>query len=126
MLTKESILEHENRVAEVLSSGDVFNLEAMLHDDMLMVNSKGHTLTKAMDIDEVRSGVLRISVYKASDHVINIIGDIAVVSLSVHVEATMAGNVMSLELKMLRVWKEFEDGVKIVAVSGMRKDEADI
>ncbi|MEO5978218.1 MAG: nuclear transport factor 2 family protein [Chryseolinea sp.] len=126
MLTKESILEHENRVAKVLSSGDVFNLEAMLHDDMLMVNSKGHTLTKAMDIDEVRSGVLRISVYKASDHVINIIGDIAVVSLSVHVEATMAGNVMSLELKMLRVWKEFEDGVKIVAVSGMRKDEADI
>ena len=117
MLTKEKILERENILVAALIGNDVFVLESLLHDDILINNSEGHTHTKAIYMDEVRSGVLRISEYRASEDVVNIIDDVAVVSLSAYIEGTMAGNTISLDLKVMRVWKEFGEGLKIVGMS---------
>lgn len=122
MVTKQLVLEYENKYIIALLGNDIFALEGLLHDDMLINNLDGHAVTKAMNTDELRSGVLRIIDYKPGDHVISIIDDVAVVSLSVYFEATMAGNAMSLDLKILRVWKESGDGLKIVAMSEMPKN----
>jgi hypothetical protein len=79
--TVEEELERlDDEVNEAAKRGDASFFEKFLADDYTGVGATGHTSTKAGTVDFVRSGKLKIGVWKISDRKIRIFGDMAVIT----------------------------------------------
>ena len=69
MTQDEQIIECENRLLEALKTGDIKVLDELLYDNLIFNIPTGQTITKAMDIDNYRSGILTVSEILATDQI---------------------------------------------------------
>lgn len=113
----ETIVNAEIELLTAIKTADIPTLDKMLHDDLLFNLPDGQTITKELDLNSYRSGKMKIDVLEASDQIINIIDDVAVVSVIVMLRGTYDGNVLNGAFKYIRVWKQFDESLKVIAGS---------
>lgn len=120
MTQDEQIIECEKRLIEALKAGDIKTLDELLHDNLIFNIPTGLTITKEMDIDNYRSGVMTVSEILTSDLIINSIGDISTVAVTLDLKAKFADHTIDGKFRYLRVWKLFDHSWKVIAGSGFQ------
>ncbi|MDR6763050.1 ketosteroid isomerase-like protein [Flavobacterium sp. 2755] len=116
-MEKDLIVNAEIELLTAIKNADVSVLEQILHDDLLFNLPTGETITKEFDLNSYRSGKMKVDSLEASDQIINIIGDTAVVAVSISLKGTYDNNPINGVLKYIRVWKQFEGNLKVIAGS---------
>lgn len=116
-MQKEIVVTAEIELLTAIRNSDISVLEQILHDDLLFNMPDGQTITKEFDLQSYRSGKMKVDSLEASDQIINIIDNIAVVAVTVSLKGTYDNNSINAVLKYIRVWKEFESGLKVIAGS---------
>jgi ketosteroid isomerase-like protein len=118
MTQEEQIKECESKLLNALKNGDINLLDELLHDELLFNIPTGQTISKAMDIENYRSGVMTVYDLSPSNQTISIIDDIATVVVSIHLNAKYADQMIDGNFRYLRVWKLFGNSWKVIAGSG--------
>jgi ketosteroid isomerase-like protein len=113
----EDIVNAEIELLTAIKNADVAALEKILHDDLLFNLPDGQTITKEFDLNSYRSGKMKIDALEASDQIINIIGDSAVVSVMISLKGTYDNNAVNGTFRYIRVWKQFGESPKVIAGS---------
>ncbi|WP_417939363.1 nuclear transport factor 2 family protein [Flavobacterium sp. RS13.1] len=113
----ETVVNAEIELLAAIKKADVSVLEKALHDDLLFNLPDGNTITKEFDLNSYRSGKMKIDLLEASDQIINIIGDTAVVAVTISLKGTFDNNPISGAFRYVRVWKQFDKSLKIIAGS---------
>ncbi|RXM46060.1 nuclear transport factor 2 family protein [Flavobacterium sp. YO64] len=112
-----TVVNAEIELLTAVKNADVLVLERMLHDDLLFNLPDGNTITKQFDLDSYRSGKMKIDMIEASDQIINLIGDSAVVVVTVSLKGKFDNNPIDGVLRYIRVWKQFGEDLKVIAGS---------
>lgn len=113
----ETIVNAEIELLTAIKIADVATLDKLLHDDLLFNLPDGQTITKEFDLESYRSGKMKIELIEASDQIINIIDDLAVVAVTVMLKGTFDGTAFNGVFKYSRVWKQFDESLKVIAGS---------
>lgn len=116
-LTPELVLEQESRLYRAIRSGDIAELDQLLHDDLLFVLPDGRTVTKEEDLAAYRDGSLKVGELSPSLEKLNIIGDVAVVTLTKNLSGTFNDAPFELVYRYIRFWKKSDEGIKVVGGS---------
>ena len=115
--TTAQVIACENRLLEAMRTSNVELLDELLHDDLLFNGPTGETATKAMDLTNYRSGNIQLHTVAASDQAIRLIGDTAVVAVTVMLQGNYLDQVIDGKFRYLRVWKRAESSWKVIAGS---------
>jgi hypothetical protein len=120
MTQEELIMEREHRLLEAMKTGDIKILDELLHDNLIFNIPTGHTITKQMDLDNYRSGIMTVSEIVTTDQIIKSIGDIFTVAVTVDLKAKYADQMIDGKFRYLRVWKLIDNSWKVIAGSGFQ------
>lgn len=113
----KTIVNAEIELLAAIKNADVLTLEKFLHDDLLFNLPDGQTVTKKFDLDLYRSGKMKIDVLDASDQIINIIDDTAIVGVTVLLRGKYDDKPLDGIFRYSRVWKNFDENLKVIAGS---------
>jgi len=113
----EAIVNAEIELLTAIKKADIAVLEKMLHDDLLFNLPDGNTITKEFDLESYRLGKMKIETLEALDQIINIIEDIAIVAVTVSLKGTYDNNPLVGAYRYIRVWKQFDEDLKVIAGS---------
>ncbi|MEN2415849.1 nuclear transport factor 2 family protein [Flavobacterium mesophilum] len=116
----EDVVNAEIELLTAIKKADVPILEKILHDDLLFNLPDGNTITKEFDLDSYRSGKMKIDSLEASDQIINIIGDAAVVAVTVSLKGAFGDYPINGAFRYIRVWKQFDGLLKVIAGSCLK------
>lgn len=119
-MTKDPIIEAENRLLAAMQQSNIDVLDELLHDDLLFVIPTGQTVTKEMDLSNLRSGNLKIEDLSAKDQEISIIGDSAIVSVQIHLKGTYLEQPIDGNFKYIRTWKAIDGQLKVIGGAGVQ------
>lgn len=111
---------NENRIIEAMRNHDVKVLEELLHEDLLFVIPNGSLITKAIDIDNFKSGNVHIESISTNNQTIQLIDENAVVSVRIDLKGTFLNQPFQGTFRYLRVWKLIERKWKVIAGSGVQ------
>jgi ketosteroid isomerase-like protein len=111
------IIAHEAALLAAMKSRDVPALDALLHEDLLFNLPTGQTATKALDLANYRSGGVRWESLVSRDLQVNVIGDCAVVAVTIALKGNYMGQEIAADCRYLRVWKQDGAGWKVIAGS---------
>lgn len=116
-INKSDITTLETNLIEWIKTSDTAKLDKVLHDDLLFITPDGQTVTKAMDLDAHRSGGMVVERLDITMEQVNIIGDTAVSVVSYDSKGSMMGTPIEGRFRYIRIWKQFEDGIKVIGGS---------
>ena len=120
-MTREAqIVECERRLLDAMINGDIEVLDELLHYNLIFNIPSGQTITKAIDIDNYRSGIFKVSEILATDQIIDFFDTISIVAVTHYLKATYADQVVEGKFRYLRVWKLVDDSWKVIAGSGFQ------
>jgi hypothetical protein len=120
MTQDDQIIECEKRLLEALKTRDIQVLDELLHDNLIFNIATGHTITKEMDIENYRSGIMTVYDISTSDRTISTIENISTVVVTVYLKAKYADQIIDGKFRYLRVWKLFNNSWKVIAGSGFQ------
>lgn len=100
-----------------MKTNNVELLDQLLHDELLFNGPSGETATKAMDLENYRSGNINLHTVESSDLMLNMVGDDVVVAVTVEILGNYLGQEIDGKFRYLRVWKLFENNWKVIAGS---------
>lgn len=119
-ITKEDVIEAENKLFSAQLVSNVDQLDQLLHDELLAIAPTGQILTKEMDLNAHRAKTMIIEDASTEIDDIKVMGDTA---LSI-VTMTAKGNVMGAPLegkfRYFRVWKSVDGTLKVIGASFMQ------
>lgn len=118
-IEKNSIEELENQLLDAMLNANVETLNRLIHPDLLLNSAMGQTITKEMDLESYRSGLMIVNSITASHQQINIIEDTAVVAVTIDINAKYGVQDISGKVRFLRVWKKIESRYQIIAGSSV-------
>jgi hypothetical protein len=113
----ETIVNAEIELLRAIKNADIQVLEKMLHDELLFNLPTGNTITKEFDLNSYRSGKMKVDSLEASDQIINVIADTAVVAVTISLNGTFDNDPINGVFRYIRVWKEFDENLKVIAGS---------
>lgn len=102
-------LEHQWQVA--MLADDVAAMDKLLSDDYLGITGTGELLTKAQQLDRMRTRNISISQLSTSDVKIKLIGAIAIVTSLAQVEGVSGGAPLKGSYRYTRVYQRLPSGV---------------
>lgn len=117
---KNQIRAAERRLLEAMKKSDIAELDVLLHDDLLFAIPTGQTVTKEMDLLNLRSGNLKISEISASEQDISLFDGNAVVSVIVELKGSFLDQPIDGQFKYIRTWKKFGDRWKVIGGAGIQ------
>jgi hypothetical protein len=120
MTQDEQIIECEKRLLEAMKTGNIKVLDELLDDNLIFNIPTGQTITKEMDIENYRSGIMTVSEILTSDQIIKSIDDISIVAVTVNLKAKYADQIIDGKFRYLRVWKAINNSWKVIAGSGFQ------
>jgi len=120
LLSEEQIIDSEKRLLEAIQSGDVRALDDLLHDDLLFMIPNGQIITKAMDLEAYRTGSMMINEITSHLDRLNLMGEVAVVTLTIDTKGVMLGQPNEGTFRYIRVWKQSGDSCRVIAGSCIR------
>lgn len=118
-LIQKDILQQEMQLYKAMKESDLDLLDDLLHDDLLFVLPSGDTITKEMDLNVYREGKLKIIDLNPTIEQLNIIDDLAVITLTVDIKGVYDSESFEAKYRYIRFWKKFDDGIKVVGGSGI-------
>ena len=113
----DQVIASEKNLLEAMRTNDVELLEKLLHDELLFNGPNGETATKAVDLKNYRSGNINLRSVESSDQIVRMIGDDAVVAVTVEIRGNYLGQELDGKFRYIRVWKQFENNWKVIAGS---------
>lgn len=116
---ENKIIVNEAELLNAFQKCDLATLDNLISGSALFVLPNGLTLTKAMVLDNYRSGGTTMTLINASDQKINIIDNTAVVSVNLEMTGKYNDQIVSQQFRYIRVWKLFIDSWKVIAVCGV-------
>lgn len=119
MLTKNEILNSENKLYEAMKNRNTEVLDNLLHNDLLFVIPNGQTITKEMDLQTYREGNLKLTGIIPTVEELNIIEDLAVITLQMELKGDYNNEPFEARYRYIRFWKKFPEGIKVVGGSGI-------
>jgi hypothetical protein len=114
---KAQVIASEKNLLEAMKTSDVELLDKLLHDALLFNGPTGETVTKAIDLENYRSGNINLHTVESSDQVLSAIGDNVVVAVTVEIKGNYLGQEIDGKFRYLRVWKQLENGWRVIAGS---------
>lgn len=118
-ITYEQVLEHENKLYQAIRTADLPLLNELLHADLLFIVPGGEVITKEMDLETYRSGLLKIDELDPHVEHLKIIDDIAVVTVTIALKGFFSGEIFQTKYRYIRFWKKNEAGIKVIGGSGV-------
>ncbi|TJZ51415.1 nuclear transport factor 2 family protein [Sphingobacterium olei] len=118
LITKNEIIEQENRLYKAMTESSINTLKELLHDDLLFVLPSGEVITKEIDLRTYQDGALKINTISPKIEAINIIEDMAVVIVSMKIKGSYNAEPFEAKYRYIRFWKKFDEGIKVVGGSG--------
>ena len=118
MTQEEQIIDGENRLLTAMKTGDIGTLDELLHDDLIFNVPTGQTITKQIDIENYRSGIMNVHEIEISNRIIKIVDDVSMVAVTFDLKATYADQIIDGTYRYLRVWKLSDKSWKVIAGSG--------
>ncbi|RZJ67323.1 MAG: nuclear transport factor 2 family protein [Flavobacterium sp.] len=115
--TTERIESIERELLEAMKTSDVEILDKLLHDDLIFLLSNGQTIDKKSDLDAHKNKVMILETAEFEQGEISIIDDCAVSKVKLTASGKMLGQPLSGEFHYIRVWKEFDGQLKVIAGS---------
>lgn len=119
MLTKNEILNLENNLYRAILNNDTETLDKLLHNDLLFIIPSGETITKEIDLKTYSEGNLKIEKLIPNVEKLNIIDDLAVITLQMELGGTCNNEPFESKYRYIRFWKKISDEIKVVGGSGI-------
>jgi hypothetical protein len=94
----------EERLWKAQLAGDVEALDELIADDLLFTGLAGSLETKAADLEQHRSGALKITKLEPLEFRVRVIPGGAITSVKMDAAAVIAGKLTSAVLRYTRVW----------------------
>lgn len=116
---KNTIEQLENQLLDAMLHADVETLDKLIHPDLLFNSAMGQTVTKEMDLQSYSSGLMKVHSISATNQQVNIIGDTAVVAVTIDMSGEYGVQPISGKVRFLRVWKQFNNNWQIIAGSSV-------
>jgi hypothetical protein len=114
---KAEVIANEKNLLSAMKTSNVELLDQLLHDELLFNGPSGETATKAMDLENYRSGNINLHTVESSDLILNMVGDDIVVAVTVEILGNYLGQEINGKFRYLRVWKLFQNNWKVIAGS---------
>lgn len=118
-LTEDLVLEQENKLCKAIKDGNVSMLDELLHKDLLFIIPSGEVITKEVDLKTYRDGVLKIDELAPVIENLNIIDDMAVITLTMTLKGKYNEVAFEATYRYIRFWKKFDGGIRVVGGSGI-------
>lgn len=119
-IAKGDIIKAEKKLLNAMKNCDIKKLDEILHEELYFNIPNGETITKAMDIEAYSSGTMKIDNIEYSEQKINLIGDNAIVSVIIYMQGSYFDFSLDGKYKIIRIWKSFNNKLKVIAGSSMR------
>lgn len=117
-MTKNEILNLESRLYSAIKEGNIQVLDELLHEDLLFIVPSGEVITKGIDLNTYRDGSLKIQGLTPNVEQLNIIDNLAVITLTMVIKGYYNGEPFEAKYRYIRFWKESSEGIKVVGGSG--------
>lgn len=104
------IQESEEQLRLAMLGSDVNALNKLLSQDLIFTNHLGQILTKQADLEAHASGTVKLQVLTPSEERIQVVGDVVIVSVRMHVLGSYAGTPSEGHLRFTRVWARSSNG----------------
>ncbi len=114
------IIDLEQELLEAMKNCDIQKLDELIHEELLFNIPDGQTITKAMDLDNYRSGNMKIDNISSSEQTINLLDDNAIVSVVIDMKGKFLNHSLDGKYRVLRVWKKNDSSWNIIAGSSLR------
>lgn len=119
-ITRENFVEAENKLFSAQLVSNVEILDQLLHDDLLAVAPTGEIITKEMDLNSHKAKTIIIENASIEIDDIKITGDTALSIVTMTAKGKMMGTPLEGRFRYFRVWKRFDDDLKIIGASFMQ------
>lgn len=116
-ITREEVVEAENKLFSAQLLSDVKVLDELLYDDLVAVAPAGQIVTKEMDLDSHRAKTMIIEDASTEIDDIRIAGDTALSVVTMTARGKMMGTPLEGKFRYLRVWKRIDDSLKVIGAS---------
>ena len=93
-----------DEVSVALLKADTTSLEKLLADDYTGIHSDGRLVTKAQEIESVKSSALKYETNEIQDLKIRVYGHTAVATALASLKGTVSGKPFSFTVRSTRVW----------------------
>lgn len=114
---QDQVIARENSLLEAMTTNNVDLLDDLLHDDLLFNGPDGTTAGKVMDLINYRSGNIHLHTATSHDLMINLIGDTAVVAVTVELQGNYLDESLDGRFRYLRVWKLIDNRWQVIGGS---------
>ena len=113
----ENVLAYENRLYKAMKESDTTMLDSLLHDDLLFIIPTGEVITKEQDLKNYKEGIIEIKELIPQTESLNIIGDTAVITLTIVLKGRFRGDSFETRYRYIRFWKSIENELKVIGGS---------
>ncbi len=120
LMDKQQIIANEKKLLDAMKNSNVQKLDELLHEGLLFNIPNGQTITKDMDLEAYRSGNMKIDKISSSGQEIQLIGDNAVVAVTIEMKGKYFDQIIDGKYRIFRVWKLCGDNWKVLAGSSAR------
>lgn len=119
-IIRELVVEAENKLFSAQLVSDVDILDQLLHDDLVAVAPTGQILTKEMDLASHRAKSMIIEDASTEINSVQIMGDTAIAIVTMTAKGKMMGTPLEGTFRYFRVWKRFDNTLKVIGASFMQ------
>ncbi|WP_175622202.1 nuclear transport factor 2 family protein [Chryseobacterium schmidteae] len=119
-ITIENVVEAENMLFSAQLVSNVEILDQLLHDDLLAVAPTGEIITKEMDLNSHKAKTMIIENASIEIDDIKTTGDTALSIVTMTAKGKMMGTPLEGRFRYFRVWKCFDEELKIIGASFMQ------
>lgn len=116
----EDVIEVENKLFSAQLVSNVEILDQLLHDDLIAVTPTGQIVTKEMDLNSHRAKTMIIEEASTEIDEIKITADTALSIVTMTAKGKVMGTPLEGKFRYFRVWKLFDDKLKVVGASFMQ------
>jgi len=101
---EEQLLKMEKDRAAAVVKADVATLEGMTADDYMLINANGQMSDKATTMNDIKTGVIKLTANEVSDMKVRVYGDTAVVTGKSSAKGTIRGRELKGPVMFTRVY----------------------
>ena len=103
-LIASQIMQSEDSLRRAMLNSDISALDELLAAGLIFTNHLGQVMSKNDDLEAHKSGMLSIRELIPSDQNIQLIGDVAIVTVRMHIKGSYDGTHSEADFRFTRVW----------------------